>query len=111
VKSPVPWNGLCFVHARANDVDEYEHADGHHIGYLRHSKSQDIWLASLRGAVATVAREKSEPAWKVADQDIARRALDEALAKLRARVAADRQWLELIDGEIAGNHWEAKPCT
>lgn len=100
MKTPVCWLAQCFVHTVSGDVDEYEHTDGHHVGYLRHQRSQGVWLANLRGCGATAQRETNEPAWQVGDTDIARRALGKALGKLRRRVEFDRKWLAMIDEEI-----------
>jgi hypothetical protein len=102
MKSPVPWNGQCFVHLYSNDRDDRYDLDpgGPDAGYLLHQRSTGSWLASLRGVKATVSRGADEPAWKVDDRDIARRALDAALTSLRARVATDQKWLEMIDEEI-----------
>lgn len=99
MKTPVCWNAQCFVHVRSDDLtDHYRTEDGE--GRLAHQRSTGVWLASLRGATGTAAREENETAWSVGDNDVARRALEAALTSLRARVVADQKWLAGIDAEV-----------
>lgn len=99
MKTPVCWNGQCFVHVRVDDtVDHYRTEDGH--GRLAHQRSTGVWLADIRGAVATSGREAHEHQAFVSEAEVARRALNGALKALRARAVADRKWLEMIDKEI-----------
>jgi hypothetical protein len=101
VNAPVCWNGQCFVHTHSDgECDHYQYDSGVCAAYLKHGRSQDIWLASLRDAKGVATRTDDEPAWNVDEMAIARRALDEALASLRARVAGDLKWLAIIDKEI-----------
>lgn len=101
MKTPVCWNAQCFTHVSSSDTtDTYSTEDGN--GRLAHQRGTDIWLASLRGATGTAAREENEPAWSVCERDVARRALEAALAALRARVVADQKWLAGIDEEVGG---------
>lgn len=99
MKTPVCWNAQCFVHVRRDDTtDHYRTEDG--VGRLAHQRSTGVWLAELRGCVGTAVRGDDEPAHATCERDVARRALEEALRALRARVAADQRWLAVIDEEI-----------
>jgi hypothetical protein len=99
VKTPVCWNAQCFVHVRSDDLtDHYRTEDG--VGRLANQRSTGVWLAELRGAIATAQRGDGEPSWGTCERDVARRALDTALKALRARVAGDQKWLAMIDEEI-----------
>jgi hypothetical protein len=99
VKTPVCWNSLCFVHVRTDDTtDHYRTEDG--VGRLAHQRSTGVWLAELRGAIATAVRVDGEHPALVGDIEVARRALGAALDVLRRRVAADQRWLVMMDEEI-----------
>jgi hypothetical protein len=92
---------MCFVHVRADDTtDHYRTEDGN--GRLAHQRSTGVWLAELRGSIATSSRETGEHPALVGDSEVARRALNEALAALRRRVAADQVWMAAMDEEIGG---------
>jgi hypothetical protein len=99
-KTPVCWNAQCFVHVRSDDRQDFYHLDpgGPELGYLTHERTGGAWLASLRGAKA-VALPEQHGAFE-GEADVARRALNDALAKLRVRVESDRKWLAMIDEEI-----------
>lgn len=98
-ETPVCWNSLCFEHTRHDDTtDHYRTECGN--GRLAHQRSTGVWLAELRGAIATARRGDDEAAWKTDANDVARRALEGALKQLRKRVKADQQWLVMIDREI-----------
>lgn len=99
MNTPVCWNAQCFVHVRKDDtVDHYRTEDGH--ARLVHQRSTGVWLADIRGSVATAQREANESPVFVGDSEVARRALSAALAVLRRRIVSDQSWLEMIDREI-----------
>lgn len=99
VKTPVCWNAQCFVHVRVDDtVDHYRTEDGN--GRLAHQRSTGVWLADIRGAIATAGREPGDSPVFVSDGEVARRALNKALTGLRNRVAADQTWLAAMDEEV-----------
>lgn len=101
MKTPVPWNGQCFVHSHSDDLyDHYQYDSATCAGYLKQRRANGMWLASLREAKG-VSEPRAHQAFE-SETDVARRALDEALASLRARVAGDQKWLAVIDEEIGG---------
>jgi hypothetical protein len=104
MKTPVSWNSLCFVHRRSDDRDDHYALDESHggpdVGRLRHNRASDMWLASLRGAVGTADRHTDMNGAFECERDVARRALDEALSRLRSRFENDSKWLVMIDEEI-----------
>lgn len=82
MRRPVCWGGMCFVHVRSNDVQHEYHADpgGPEEGRLVERRADGAWLASLRRRTAVALPEG--PAWREDAHDVARRALDAALAQL-----------------------------
>jgi hypothetical protein len=91
---PICWKSFVFGFQRSDDRDD--HYTGHTLdGRLCYSRSQNLWLASLHGAVAV--REGGRDGR--GDSDAARRALDGAVVALRTRVAADQALLARIEGE------------
>jgi len=111
MKNPIPWRGQCFVHVRSDDLYDLYDLDpaGHDAGYLTHERTGGAWLASLRGAKAVAQREQ-HGAFE-SDADVARRALNEALGKLRLKVAADQKWLAAIDAETVGTAVALRPLA
>lgn len=98
MKSPVCWNAQCFVHVESDDRnDHYRTEDGQ--ARLVHQRSSGMWVASIRGATGTGSREKGESPVFVSDNDVARRALNQALDALRRRVSGDQELIAAIDQE------------
>ena len=63
MKDPIPWNGQCAVHVRTDDIGDHYRSDDGNLR-LVHQRSSDIWLAEVRGCIATAIREASEPLWR-----------------------------------------------
>lgn len=101
MRDPIPWRGLCFVHVSSNDVcHEYALApDGASVGRLVQGRVTGIWLAYFRGVCGSESPEKHQAFED--EKDVARRALDQALRRLKARVKADRAWLLVHEDDFA----------
>ena len=101
MKSPVAWNGICFVHVRSDDIYDYYQLDqaipGLVEGRLSHDRSLGTWLACLNGSTAV--REHTAPAPFQADTSVARLALDAAADALVSRMNRDRDFLVWLKSE------------
>lgn len=95
MRDPIPWKGLCFLHTKSDDLGDYYQLDpeGAEFGRLVHDRTRGHWLAYLRGCCGSASPER-HGAFED-EKDVARRALNEALRRLKVRAKGDAYWLRL----------------
>ncbi|MEY4548971.1 MAG: hypothetical protein RL685_5166 [Pseudomonadota bacterium] len=92
---PIGWKSFVFLFQRSDDRDDHYTGAAALDGRLRFSRSQNLWLASVHGAVAV---REGGPDGR-GDRDAARTAIEAAVEALRRRVAADQVLLARIEEE------------